>query len=285
MRLRIRYGLAWAAAMTAAMSTLPAGAQDTDAAETEYVVNVLGPGGPPPRLPNGRIDLTGHWFPNGAGQGVSGRFGVDPAALGTFDRDVTPEPPPVFQPWARERIESMTEIELELSKSSVNCMPRGVPAIWLQNPYTTLMVHKGDMLVQLYEVLNNWRVIHLDGRPAPEYPEPLFHGNSTARWEGDTLIVESIGFDERTYILPNGWFHSDQLKVTERYSRPSMNYLIVEITVEDPEVLEEPWHSAPRRWTLGDGEVYEFYCTNNRELEELQRLRDLELAGELETDD
>ena len=125
-------------------------------------------------------------------------------------------------------------------------------------------------------MLNNWRVIHLDGRPFPEYPEPLFHGNSTARWEGDTLVVESIGFDERTYILPNGWFHSDELRVTERYTRPSMNYLVVEITVDDPEVLEEPWHSAPRRWTLGNGEVYEFYCTNNTELAELQQLRELE---------
>ncbi len=260
--------------------SLPAGAQATD--ETEYIVRPLPPGGPPPLLANGRPDLTGHWFPNGAGQGVSGRFGVDPAALGTFDREATPESPPVFQEWARARIDAMTPTELELSKSSVNCMPRGVPAIWLQNPYTTMLIHKPGLLAQLYEVLNNWRVIHLDGRPLPEYPEPLFHGNSAARWEGDTLVVESTGFDDRTYILPNGWFHSDQLTVTERYARPSMNYLIVEITVDDPEVLEEPWHSAPRRWTLGDGEVYEFYCTNNRELEELQLLRELELAQEEE---
>jgi len=133
--------------------------------------------------------------------------------------------------------------------------------------------------VQLYEVLNNWRVIHLDGRPLPKYPEPLFHGNSTARWEGDTLVVESIGFDDRTYIMPNGWFHSDELRVTERYSRPSMNYLIVQITVDDPKVLVKPWQSAAHRWTLGDGEVYEFYCTNNKELEELQKLRELELKG------
>ena len=255
-------------------------AQEESAADAqEYVIGLLPPGGPPPRLPNGRPDLSGHWFPNGAGQGVSGRFGVDPAARGTFDPDITPEAPPVFRASARERIESMTPTELELSKSSVNCMPRGVPAIWLQNPYTTLMLHKPDMLAQLYEVLNNWRVIHTDGRPLPEYPEPLFHGNSTSHWDGDTLVVESIGFDERTYILPNGWFHSDELRVTERYTRPSMNYLIVEITVDDPQVLEEPWHSAPRRWTLGDGEVYEFYCTNNKELEELQHLREQELEA------
>ena len=96
-------------------------------------------------------------------------------------------------------------------------------------------------------------------------------------FEGETLVVESSGFDERTYVQPNGWFHSDALKVTERYTRPSMNYLIVEITVDDPKVLLKPWKSAPRRWTLGNGEIYEFYCTNNLELEELEKLRQQEL--------
>ena len=249
------------------------------AQNTQYTIKVLPPGGPAPRLSDGHADLSGHWFPNGAGQGVSGRYGVDPAALGTTDPTGPREEKPVFQPWALAKIKAMTPTELELSKSSVNCLPRGVPAIWLQNPYTTLMVHKPGLLVQLYEVLNNWRVIHLDGRPLPKNPEPFFHGTSTARWEGDTLVVESIGFDDRTYIMPNGWFHSDELRVIERYTRPSLNYLIVQITVEDPKVLEKPWHSAPRRWTLGDGEVYEFYCTNNKELEELQKLRALELQG------
>jgi hypothetical protein len=268
-----------AAAGLAAMTLWSALSLTAAAQDTKYQITVMPPGGPPPRLADGRPDLSGHWMPNGAGQGVSGRFGVDPAAVRQFDPKVTPEAPPVFQPWALEKIKAMTPTELELSKSSVNCMPRGLPAIWLQNPYSTVMVHKPGLLVQLYEVLNNWRVIHLDGRPLPQSPEPFFHGNSTARWEGDTLVVESIGFDERTYIMPNGWFHSDALRVTERYQRPSMNYLIVEITVDDPKVLVKPWKSAPRRWTLGNGEVYEFYCTNNKEVEELERLREKELQG------
>jgi hypothetical protein len=247
--------------------------------QTEYTIKVMPPGGPAPRLADGHPDLSGHWLPNSAGQGVSGRYGVDPAAIRQFDPKLTPEERPSFQPWAIEKIKSMTPTELELSKSSVNCMPRGVPAIWLQNPYSTMMVHKRDVLVQLYEVLNNFRVIHLDGRPLPKYPEPLFHGNSSARWEGDTLVVESTGFDERTYIMPNGWFHSDQLRVVERYSRPSMNYLMVEVTVDDPKVLTKPWKSAVRRWTLGNGDIYEFYCTNNRELEELEKVREQELQN------
>jgi hypothetical protein len=243
----------------------------------KYEITLMTPGGPAPRLPDGHPDFSGQWFPNGAGQGVSGRFGVDPEAIRQFDPKKTPEERPAFQQWALEKIKSMTPTELELSKSSVNCMPRGVPAIWLQNPYTTFILHKPGVMAQLYEVLNNWRIIHLDGRPLPKDPEPFFHGNSTARWEGDTLVVDSIGFDERTYIQPNGWFHSDQLHVTERYTRPSMNHLIVEIAVDDPKVLQKPWKSAPRRWTLGSGEIYEFYCTNNLELEELEKLRQQEL--------
>ena len=101
------------------------------------------------------------------------------------------------------------------------------------------------MLAQLYEVLNNWRIIHTDGRAVPKNPEPWFHGTSAARWEGDTLVVDTIGIDERTYVQPNGWFHSDALRVTERYTRPSMNYLIVEITVEDPKVLGQAMEVRP----------------------------------------
>lgn len=253
----------------------PVGAQNT-----EYAIKVMPPGGPPPRLPDGRPDLTGHWLPNSAGQGLGGRFGVDPAARLQFDPKVTPEEPPALQPWAVAKIKSMTPTEIELAKPSVNCLPRGVAGIWLQNPYSTVIVHKPTMLVQLYEVLNNWRLVHLDGRPLPKNPEPFFYGNSSARWDGDTLVIESSGYDERTSMMPEVLFHSEELRVTERYTRPSMNYLMVEITIDDPKVLMKPWKSAPRRWTLGDGEVYEFFCTNNREIEELQKLRQQELQSQ-----
>lgn len=277
----------FAGAVASVLATIvlaqPAAAQSVaapPAAAEGYSITVAPPGGPPPRLADGKPDFTGLWLPNSAGQGVSGRFGVDPAARRQFDPAVTPEEPPSFQDSAKERIAAMTPTELELSKSSVNCQPRGVPAIWLQNPYGTQLVHKEGLLAQLFEVLNNFRLIKIDGERHPEFEEPLFHGNGKAWWEGDTLVVDSIGFDERTYIMPNGWFHSEELHVVERYSRPSMNYLIVEITVEDPKVLTKPWKSAPRRWTLYDGDINEFYCTNNRELEELEKLRQQELAGE-----
>jgi hypothetical protein len=273
MRLRLRYGVACALALTlVSVLSAAAGAQDKD-----YAIKVMPPGGPPPRLADGHPDLSGHWLPNSAGQGLGGRFGVDPAARLQFDPKVTPEEPPALQPWALAKIKSMTPTEIELAKPSVNCLPRGVAGIWLQNPYSTVIVHTPKTMVQLFEVLNNWRLVHLDGRPLPKDPEPFFYGNSSARWEGDALVVDSMGYDERTSMMPEVLFHSEEFRVTERYTRPSMNYLIVEITINDPKVLMKPWKSAPRRWTLGDGEVYEFFCTNNKELEELQKLRQQEL--------
>src|SRR5690349_582844 len=102
------------------LAVVAAGLQACLFAQTApYNIGVLPPGGPPPRLADGRVDFSGQWFPNGAGQGVSGRFGVDPAAIPQFDPKVTPEERPAFQPWALEKIKAMTPTELELSKSSV----------------------------------------------------------------------------------------------------------------------------------------------------------------------
>jgi len=285
---RFRLGVACAAAAALvsiqyvfphAQGTRAGGGAQGAQSPPKYAITVMPPGGPAPRLPDGHIDLSGHWLPNSAGQGVSGRDGVDPAARRQFDPKVAPEAEPSFQPWAAEKIKNMTPVERELAKSSVNCMPRGLPAIWLQNPYSTVIVHTPVMMAQLYEVLNNWRLVYTDGRPVPKDPEPWVHGTSSTHWEGDTLVVNSFGFDERTYVMPTGWFHSDAMKVTERYTRPSKNYLIVQITVDDPKVLTKPWTSAPRRWTLGNGEVYEFYCTNNHELDELGKLKEQESYG------
>src|SRR6185436_8588349 len=133
MKLLTRYRTACATALAvtgALVLTLSAQTnQGAQAKPQEYAIKPLPPGGPPPRLADGHIDFSGHWLPNGAGQGVSGRFGVDPAAMGQFDRRANPEEPPSFQPWAIEKMKNMTETEKELAKSSVNCMPRGVPAI------------------------------------------------------------------------------------------------------------------------------------------------------------
>ena len=252
--------------------SLPAGAQ-----EKTYEVGLMAPGGPAPRTADGHPDLSGVWWPNRTGiphvenQGKS----VDPRALRQFDREKTPEEQPSFQPWAVEKIKAMSAARSELNKLSVNCIPRGLPAVWLSNTYAIKFIQTPGQLVQLIEVLNNFRVIPTDGRPHPKYPEPFFHGNPSGRWEGDTLVIESVGFDERTFVRNDGqWFHSDAMRVIERISRPSKNYLQVQITVDDPKVLARPWTSAPRNWTLMSEEIQEYYCTDNPDVGEFQKLVD-----------
>lgn len=277
MNVHLRYRIVCIVLALSCASFLPAGAQ-----EKKYDVTLRPPGGPAPRTADGHVDLSGVWWPNRTGiphienRGVS----VDPRALRQFDREATPEEPPSFQPWAQEKIQSMSTAERELAKLSVNCIPRGLPAIWLSNTYAIQFVQTPGMVVQLIEVLNNFRVIYTDGRPHPRYPDPLFHGNPSARWEGDTLVIESIGFDERTFVTNSGtWFHSDALRVIERITRPSRNYLQVQITVDDPKVLTKPWRSAPRHWTLTDEKIQEYYCTHNADVDEFQKIRELEAQG------
>jgi len=185
------------------------------------------------------------------------------AARGQFDPKVTPEERPAFQPWALAKIKSMTPTELELSKSSVNCMPRGLPAIWLQNPYSTMLVHTPTVLAQLYEVLNNWRIIHLDGRPVPKNPEPWFHGTSSARWEGDTLVVDTTNFLDRTnYEWASIWTRpSETLHLVERFTRIDVDTIEYKVTVEDPATFSSPWTAViPILRLADDTQIYEYAC-------------------------
>jgi hypothetical protein len=278
MNLQLRDAIACAAVLTSIYAVSPsAGAQNAAA-----TIGMMPSGGPAPRSADEHPDLSGVWWPNRTGNPHVENRGVpvDPAALRQFDASVTPEQPPSFQPWAAAKIKAMSPTQRELAKGSVNCAPRGLPAIWLSNTYAIQFVQTPGLLVHLIEVLNNFRVIHTDGRAHPRNPDPLFHGNSSARWEGDTLVIDSIGFDERTFINNSGsWFHSDELRVIERITRPSKNYLVVQITVDDPKVLTKPWVSAPRHWTLINEDIGEFYCTNNPDVAEFKKLIEVESQG------
>jgi hypothetical protein len=233
----------------------------------------LPPGGPAPRTADGHPDLSGVWFPGKMGredltaEGDSARLQFDPKA--------TPEEKPPYQPWAAERVKKLSTLDAEILRPSVNCMPRGVPGMFITNPYPIELVLTKTELIQLDELNNNFRVIPTDGRRHTNDPDPTFNGEGVAHWDGDTLVIDTVAIDERTWNNFVGWFHSDQEHVVERITRSSMNYLTYQVTIEDPKVLTKPWTSAPRTWSLGHEALQEYYCTNNREEEALKALRDL----------
>ena len=245
-------------------------AKNSPGDSVERKVQPLPKGKPTPRTADGHPDFSGVWFPGTAG----GYDTSNPTALRQFDPKVTPEEKPPYQPWAAAKIKSMTAVDFELGRASVNCLPRGTPGMFLMNPYPTKLVQTRDELIQLNELNNNFRVIHTDGRPHTKNPDATFNGDATAHWEGDTLVIDVIAIDERTWNDFVGWFHSDQEHVIERLTRPSENYLIYQVTIEDPKVLTKPWTSAPRQWSLGHEDLDEYYCTNNQEVQEYQSLKE-----------
>ena len=174
----------------------------------------------------------------------------------------------------------MSRTELELGNSQVTCGPLGVPGMFTTNSYPHQIIMLPGLFVHLIESNNNWRVVHTDGRPhkGKDDLEALFNGDETAHWDGDTLVIDSISIDERTWIQGNGWFHSDQLHVIERLRRPSLNYLEYQFTIEDPKVLTTPWTSAWQTYSLGKEDLAENFCTNNENIDQLRKLNAIEAA-------
>jgi hypothetical protein len=125
-------------------------------------------------------------------------------------------------------------------------------------------------------------MVPTDGRPHPPDPDTSFNGDSVGRWEGDTLVVDTVAIDTRMRNISvgrtgdaNAWLHSEKEHVIERFSRPSKNYLMYQLTVEDPEVLVKPFVSAPHVWTLAQdpNDVWtEYICTSNEEPEFYKKL-------------
>jgi hypothetical protein len=247
-------------------------------------VRVLPPGGPAPRTADGHPDLTGRWYPNQAGRMLQFAYSIDPLAMKQFDPSKTPELAPSFRPGLDDTYTRPVPYG--------ECDQAGTPSATLeqiiQHAPMELIQTQGRLAI-LHEYPLNVRMIYMNGRVHPKNPDPTFNGDSTARWEGDTLVVDVIAIDERLRIISGvgggggngsgaGWFPSSQQHVIERFSRPSKNYLIYQVTIEDPVVLAKPWTSAPRRWTLAapDDEWGEVFCTLNEEPAVWKNMMELE---------
>jgi hypothetical protein len=145
-----------------------------------------------------------------------------------------------------------------------DCKPTGVPGAYFV-PYQWEIVQGRDRVVIVYEYPHLFRVIPIDGTPHPADPDPTWMGDSVGRWEGDTLVVDTIGFNDKTE-LPGGYKHTEALHVVERFHRTDFNNLDYEATVDDPNVFEKPWtisRGFPLRPDLT--KVDEFICENNHD--------------------
>jgi len=125
------------------------------------------------------------------------------------------------------------------------------------------MVQVPGLTLILFERDTNYRQIFTDGRPLPEDPTPAFNGYSTAKWDGDTLVVQSTGFKDGLWLDISGTPLTDAAKVTERYRRPTFGKLEIDITIDDPKAYTKPWGIRVNQSLALDQEMLEFVCLEN----------------------
>ncbi len=200
---------------------------------------------PAPRAANGKPDLSGLW------QRISPKYERNIAA------DLKPGE---VQPWAEALVQQRME-DLQKDHMSVQCLPWG-PS-YSNSVRKAKIVQTAGLIVILDEDLT-YRQIFLDGRALETDPNPSWMGYSVGHWEGDTLVVESFGFNDRTWLDRNGHPHTEALRVTERYRRRDFGHLEIEITLNDPAVYVRPWTVALNAELEADTELLESVCNESK---------------------
>ena len=177
-----------------------------------------------------------------------------------------------FQEWSRALYQYRVSTP-DLHPPLVSCKPAAGPSFFNAPGFEIVEAPE----LQSIFLLNiagphSWRVVHMDGRQHPprEQLRPTFFGHSIGRWEGDTLVIDSIGFNEKQWIA-GAYPTTDQLHLVERFTRPNLKTLIYEATVDDPKAYTKPWTV---RWTIDEksksswiegGEIFEYICQDDRE--------------------
>ena len=153
------------------------------------------------------------------------------------------------------------------------CLFPGVPRI-MQSPYPMQIVQTPNQVLFLFEYMDMWRAIYTDGRPHHKGVESTFMGDSIGHWEDDTLVIDTVALNDRTWLDTAGHQHSDKLHVTERMRRTGPGTIAYQITVDDPVMYAKPWvHDrvlTPLKPTPGLPELLEYECgENNKDLQHL----------------
>ena len=189
-----------------------------------------------PRAADGHPDLSGIWqVINSASWNLEAHNAADgePAGLSVVVGDTIP-----YQPWAATQQQENYENRLTADPMR-QCFLAGVPRITYM-PFPFQMIQTPDHMVITYELAHAVRIIYTDGSPHP-LPNDFWMGDSRGRWDGDTFIVDTTHFNDRTWFDAAGNFHSTALHVVERYTPTSPHHMTYEATIEDPEVFTRPW--------------------------------------------
>jgi hypothetical protein len=146
-----------------------------------------------------------------------------------------------------------------LDSPTSHCLPQGMPTRYF-NVFPFKILQTPEALALYYELDGAFRQIHTDGRKLPQDPFPSWMGYSTGRWEGDTLVVDTAGFNDKSWLDARGHPHSEALRVQERFHRRDFGHMDMEVTVEDPNVLTRPVTVKFTEILIPNSDVMENFC-------------------------
>lgn len=209
---------------------------------------------PAPHTADGKPDLTGIW--QGGRAGAAGRYG--------YDYNVAQDlPADALTPWAqsvrRQRVQDFRK-----DSPLAHCLPMSIPFLNFRG--LSRIVQTPGLIVVMYESPNSpYRTIFTDGRALPKDPNPTWLGYSVGHWEGDTLVINSAGFNEQGWLDVGGNPQTESLRLTERFQRSDFGHLQLEVTFDDPKTFTKPFTLRMLKTYVADSEILEDVCENERD--------------------
>jgi len=244
-----------AVAAVLCLATMPAAAQaPTDPAGAglqDLVGHSKVPTGPAPKLADGKPDFSGVWSPD--------RNFISDISAALKKGEKLP-----IQPWALK----MAKERMSKDDPEANCLPTGVPRLapypWniVQGPKYTYILFEGN--------IHSYRQIFMDGRKHSADPNPTWYGESIGKYDGDTLVIDTIGFNDKFWFDFAGHPHTEKLHTIERYRRPDLGHLEWETTIDDPGAYTKPF-TLYGHASLQTDDILEYICQeNNQDVEHIQ---------------
>jgi hypothetical protein len=210
---------------------------------------------PAPVKADGKPDLAGVWIV------------ADRKYLLDLASDLKDGPP--MLPWAAALTKERETGNHAAEEPDANCLPQGVPKVNV-TPVPFKIVQNPDEVIILYEAFGLYRQVFMDGRELPKDPNPTWMGYSVGKWDGKSLVIETTGFNGKTWLDQAGHPATEALHVTERFRRPDFGHLKIDVTIDDPKAYSKPWTVTEDMQFLPDTDLLEFVCSeNNRDIPHL----------------
>ena len=212
------------------------------------------------KTPWGESDLSGVWQQRFVDKNGRPVVGLDLADFADIP----------YQPWSKEKYDYNKTSKGQAYDPESACLPAGVPRS-TGLPYPFRLLQQPGLIAMLIEGnVHTYRMILMDGKPHPPDVNPTWMGHSIGKWDGTTLVIDTVGFNDKTWLDPGGHIHTDELHTIERFTRLSETALRYEFTIDDPGAYTKPWGWSYVLVGHPDWEIIEYVCNeNNKDVEHM----------------